>query len=378
MNLQTIIKNTIIQKSRPIWFDEFMNLALYHPKLGYYRTNKPKFGKYGDFITAPETCDFFGFSLARQCAQVLDGSNDILEFGAGSGVLAAQILFELGRLHNLPKTYYILELSAFLKQQQQQTLKKVLPELMDRIVWLDTLPIDFCGVVIANEVLDAMPCKRLIYQNKQFVELGVDYQNQQFVWQASTTKFTPSPLINPQQITPSPTQFSQLPDSVCEGYITEFNPQSMLWVDALFKSMKNGLVLLIDYGMTANEYFHPQRKNGTLRCHYQHQAGDNPFVNIGNQDISSYVNFSSIAYQAKASGFAISGFATQALFLLSLGIDEYLIAEKDENKRITYAQQVKQLLLPNAMGEHFKVLALAKNNRVKLRAFKEQNLAHKL
>ncbi|SFV88505.1 COG1565: Uncharacterized conserved protein [hydrothermal vent metagenome] len=142
--------------------------------------------------------------------------------------------------------------------------------------------------------------------------------------------------------------------------------------------MDNGVVLLIDYGVGRDEYFHPQRGEGTLQCYYQHQANDNPFVHIGEQDITTSVNFSDIAEQAKNSGFVIEGYATQAMFLISLGIDQYLLAEKNEKKNALLAQQVKLLVLPSAMGESFKVLALSKNMQVKLQGFKEQNLLYKL
>ena len=363
MNLKEIIKSTIIQKSEPIGFDEFMDLALYYPAKGYYSGGAQKFGEQGDFITAPETSDLFGFCLARQCAQILDGTNDILEFGAGSGVLAAQILFELGRLEQLPKTYYILELSAELQQRQQRTIAKILPELMDRVVWLNGLPENFSGVVIANEVLDAMPAKRLIYQAGEFKELGVDCQDDTLIWQ------TKRPYKNDK---------IPLPVGVAQGYITEANERAVAWVESLSEIMDKGLVLLIDYGMGREEYFNPQRGAGTLRCYYQHKASENPFVHIGEQDITTSVNFSDIAEAAKRGSFEVQGYATQALFLIALGIDEYLLAEQASDKRASLAQQVKQLVLPSAMGESFKVLALTKETQVTLRGFKEQNLLHKL
>lgn len=364
MNLEEIIKNTIAQKSNPIGFDEFMDLALYYPKKGYYSNGEQKFGKQGDFITAPETSDLFGFCLARQCVQVLESGGDILEFGAGSGVLAAQILYELGRLNKLPKTYYILELSSELQQRQKTTIKKVFPELMDRMIWLSSLPNNFSGVVIANEVLDAMPAKRLVNQKHGFVELGVDFQKNKFVWQALDQSY-----VNHKM---------QLPIEMPQGYITEVNERSVAWINALSQTIDKGLVLLIDYGMDRHEYFHPQRGEGTLRCYHKHKANDNPFQHIGKQDITTSVNFSDIAVQAKNSGFSVTGYTTQALFLISLGIDSYLSAEKDKNKRIDLAQQIKQLVLPSAMGESFKVLALSKNLQVELNGFNEQNLLHKL
>lgn len=362
MNLEKIIKNTITQKAEPIGFDEFMNLALYYPAKGYYTGGSQKFGEQGDFITAPETSDLFGFCLARQCAQVLEDEDDLLEFGAGSGILAAQILFELGRLSKLPRKYYILELSAELQQRQKDTLNKALPELMDRVVWLNRLPEHFSGVVIANEVLDAMPAKRLIYQDDDFKELGVDCEDDKLVWQAL------KPYNNDKM---------QLPVGVAQGYITEVNERAVAWIGSL-EFIDKGLVLLIDYGMGRDEYFHPQRGEGTLQCYYQHKANDNPFEHIGAQDITTSVNFSDIADQAKSSGFSIAGYATQAMFLISLGIDEYLLTEKDEKKRAILAQQVKLLVLPSAMGESFKVLALSKNTPVELNGFMEQDLTHKL
>ena len=364
MSLQEIIKNTIIQKAKPIGFDEFMDLALYYPAKGYYSSGAQKFGTQGDFITAPETSDLFGFCLARQCTQVLKAGDDILEFGAGSGVLAAQILFELGRLNKLPSTYYILELSVELQQRQRETINKALPELIDRVVWLKTFPKNFLGVVIANEVLDAMPAKRLINQTDGFVELGVDCQNGQLVWQVLKQPYKNDKML--------------LPNKVNQGYKTEVNERAMAWINSLSEIMDKGVVLLIDYGMNRDEYFHPQRNDGTLRCYYQHKASENPFAYIGEQDITTSVNFSDMADQAKNSGFAIAGYATQAMFLISLGVEEYLALEEDETRHINLAQQIKQLVLPSAMGESFKVLALTKNLQVKLEGFKEQDLTCKL
>ena len=169
MSLDNIISKSIKDNNNPIGFDVFMNLALYHPEFGYYRSNKTIFGHKGDFITSPEVSDLFGFSLAKQCKQVLHG-RDILEFGAGTGILATQILFELGRLKSLPKRYFIIELSAQLRQNQKETIKKILPELLDRVEWLTELPKRFKGVVIANEVLDAFPVKRISLIKDNFYE----------------------------------------------------------------------------------------------------------------------------------------------------------------------------------------------------------------
>ena len=360
MKLEDIISQSIHENGKPIGFDVFMNFALYSPGLGYYRSSTDIFGHQGDFITAPETSDLFGYSVAKQCAQIINGSADILEFGAGSGVLASQILFQLGRLKSLPKKYYIMELSGQLKQQQKQTILRVLPELIDRVEWLTELPTDFSGVVIANEVLDAIPAKRLIFSGGRFVELGVDFIDGNFQWKSLDEPYTKS--------------LTSLPVNCDEGYTTEVNLQALAWIDSLYSVMTKGTVLLIDYGMDRNEYHHPQRKDGTLRCYYKHKASENPFNNIGKQDITTSVNFSDIAERSVEVGFELSGYCTQAMFLISLGIENFLLEEEEDEKRNALAQEIKQLVLPSAMGETFKVLALSKKQTVKLDGFREQDL----
>ena len=363
MSLDNIISKSIKENNNPIGFDVFMNLALYHQEFGYYRSNKTIFGHRGDFITSPEVSDLFGFSLAKQCKQVLNGG-DILEFGAGSGILAAQILFELGRMESLPKKYFIIELSSQLRQIQKETIKKILPEIFNRIEWLTELPKNFKGLVIANEVLDAFPVKRITFTKGNFYELGVDFKEGNFKW-----KRMQEPLIN-----------LNIPDSINfqEGYTTEINIQSGAWIKSLYDLMTDGIVLLIDYGMTEAEYFHPQRSQGTLKCFSKHKSNDNPFTHIGKQDITASVNFSTIASIAKECGFEISGYTTQSMFLISLGIDNYLKNEENEEKKVKIAQEIKQLVLPGSMGEVFKVLALSKKESVKLEGFKELNIANRL
>ena len=363
MSLENIIAKSIKENNNPIGFDVFMNQALYHQEFGYYRSNKTIFGHKGDFITSPEVSDLFGFCLARQCKQVLDGG-DILEFGAGSGILAAQILFELGRLKSLPKKYFIIELSAKLRFTQKETIKKILPELLDRVEWLTELPKEFKGVVIANEVLDAFPVKRISFSNGNFYEMGVDFIDGKFKW----VKLN-EPLIN--SIIPSSEDFQ-------EGYTTEISLQSGAWIKSIYGLLTEGTVLLIDYGMTGPEYFHPQRSQGTLKCFSKHKSNDDPFIDIGKQDITASVNFSNVASSAKDCGFEISGYTTQSMFLISMGIDDYLKNEENEEKRAKIAQEIKQLVLPGAMGEVFKVLALGKKQSLKLEGFKELDLTNRL
>ena len=363
MSLENIISKSIKDNNNPIGFDVFMDLALYHQEFGYYRSNKTIFGHRGDFITSPEVSDLFGFSLAKQCKQILNGGN-ILEFGAGSGILAVQILFELGRMESLPKKYFIIELSSQLRQTQKETIKKVLPEVFDRIEWLTKLPKNFRGVVIANEVLDAFPVKRIIFSKGSFYELGVGFKGGGFNWERMQEPLT----------------HLNIPDSIDfqEGYTTEINIQSGAWIKSLYDLMIDGTVLLIDYGMTDAEYFHPQRVEGTLKCFSNHKSSENPFIHIGKQDITASVNFSNIASIAKESGFKVSGYTTQSMFLISLGIDNYLKNEENEEKKVKIAQEIKQLVLPGTMGEVFKVMALSKKQSVKLEGFKELDLTNRL
>ena len=363
MSLENIISKTIKDNNNPIGFDIFMNLALYHHQFGYYRSHKTIFGHKGDFITAPETSDLFGFCLAKQCKQVLNQGN-ILEFGAGSGILAAQILFELGRQNSLPEKYFIIELSAQLKKIQQETLKRTLPEIYDRVEWLTELPTNFKGVVIANEVLDAFPVKRVTLSNNHFYELGVDFKDNCFQWKRFEYPYLESVVPDG--------------DDLPEGYTTEINLQSDGWIKSLYNLMSEGVVLLIDYGMSQSEYFHPQRSDGTVKCFHKHKSNNNPFIHIGDQDITASVNFTDIAKSSIDAGFKVDGYSTQSMFLISLGIENFLVEEKDEKNQIKLAQEIKQLVMPGAMGEVFKVMALTKKQSVKLDGFTEQNLTERL
>ena len=363
MSLENIISKTIKDNNNPIGFDIFMNLALYHHQFGYYRSHKTIFGHKGDFITAPETSDLFGFCLAKQCKQVLNQGN-ILEFGAGSGILAAQILFELGKQNSLPEKYSIIELSAQLKKIQQETLKRTLPEIYDRVEWLTELPTNFKGVVIANEVLDAFPVKRVTLSNNHFYELGVDFKDNCFQWKRFEYPYLESVVPDG--------------DDLPEGYTTEINLQSDGWIKSLYNLMSEGVVLLIDYGMSQSEYFHPQRSDGTVKCFHKHKSNNNPFIHIGDQDITASVNFTDIAKSSIDAGFKVDGYSTQSMFLISLGIENFLVEEKDKKNKIKLAQEIKQLVMPGAMGEVFKVMALTKKQAVKLDGFTEQNLTERL
>jgi len=344
-----------------ISFAEYMDLVLYAPGRGYYSAGKRKFGAAGDFITAPEISPLFSRCLARQCQQVLtrlgaDGC-DILEFGAGTGVMAAEILQTLAEWECLPGHYYILDVSADLREQQRQTLMAQVPELLERVVWLDRLPGQFRGVVLANEVLDAMPVHRIGFDAAHPYELFVGLNEQGgFVW-------CQRPLSSDRLQQRLSALFTELgTDNFCDGYISEINLVACDWLSGLDAIFEQGLVLLIDYGFPRHEFYHPERHDGTLMCHYRHRAHDDPMILPGLQDITAHVDFTSVAETAVENGLDVAGYTSQAQFLLGCGITQLLEQARGEelSQQITLNQQIKKLTLPHEMGELFKVIALAK------------------
>lgn len=335
-------------------FDRYMELALYTPHLGYYSSDLQKFGEQGDFITAPEISPMFGYCIAHQCAETLDHlkGGDILEFGAGSGRLAADILTRLASMDQLPDHYMILELSAHLRQRQKTLLEAEHPDLMARIHWIETLPTGFSGMVVANEVIDAMPVSRFRYHQGSIYEQYVSHNRGSF-----QSAWEPAQSTNLVDRVTSLCEKHKLPDD----YESEVNLRAEAWIKALADSLLQGLVLLIDYGYSSREYYHPQRNRGTLNCHYRHRAHPDPFIWPGLQDITSQVDFSSLDTAAMAYGFEHSAFTNQAFFLLGLGLEGLLgESDLDPQQHLQRLQAVKRLTLPNEMGERFKVLGLGK------------------
>ena len=351
--LVALIRAAVDEAGGVIGFDRFMQLALYAPGLGYYSAGSRKFGESGDFVTAPELSPLFSRCVARQCEQVLrrlDGG-EMLEFGAGSGAMAADILLELERRDALPQRYLILEVSADLRQRQQQTLQQRAPQLAARAVWLERPPVEFSGVVLANEVLDAMPVHRLRVHDGALRELGVCWREEGFAWRVLDTA-TPAAVERLQQIMAQ----SPLP----EGYETEVNLAAEGWVRGLAGWLRRGMALLFDYGFPQREFYHPQRGGGTLMCHYRHRAHPDPLILAGLQDITAHVDFTAVAEAALAAGLGVAGFANQANFLLGSGLLELADAGGDTRAQLEAAAQMKRLLLPGEMGELFKVLALTR------------------
>lgn len=351
-----------------------MEQALYAPGLGYYSAGLQKLGVSGDFITAPEISPLFSHCVARQCQEVLATFEEgvILELGAGSGIMAAEILKELERLACLPKHYFILEVSADLQQRQRATLQAQVPNHLHCVQWLDSLPSEpIQGVILANEVLDAMPVQRFRLEEQDVSECYVSLNE-----------------FNEESLTESPYVWQYLPTRDASlraavealrpnlpiGYVSEMNLTLPAWIQAIAESLAAGLVLLIDYGFPSHEYYHPQRDQGTLMCHYQHQAHDNPLILIGIQDITAHVDFTAVGESAESAHLQVSGYSNQANFLLACGLPEMLssLNYNDTQYYLQQTQQAKTLILPSEMGELFKVMALTRHWEQPLLGFSEK------
>jgi SAM-dependent MidA family methyltransferase len=348
--LVEFIRRDIAAHGGWISFARYMELALYAPGLGYYAAGAHKFGEAGDFITAPELSPLFGRTLARQVAEIMARSAaHILELGAGSGKLAADMLAELEQLGSLPDSYAILEVSADLRERQQTLMRERMPHLLDRVQWLDTLPERFSGAIVANEVLDALPVHVVHWRDSAITERGVASVEHGFIWQERAIRDADL-LHAAQQI--------KVPDD----YVSEICLAARGLINSLAQRLEQGALLFIDYGFGTREFYHPQRSRGTLMCHYRHRAHDDPFFLPGLQDITAHVNFSDIAECGIDAGMELMGYATQAYFLVNCGITALLQDTLPENLReyLPRSAQLQKLTSPAEMGELFKVIALGK------------------
>lgn len=371
------IREFIREQGGVIGFDAFMRLALYAPGLGYYSAGATKLGAAGDFVTAPEVSSLFSRCLARQTADVLaDTGGDILELGAGSGRMAADVLTELAALDRLPGAYRILEVSADLAQRQRARIAQLPVELARRVSWLDAWPErPMRGVVLANEVLDAMPVERFVLHGRPdgiaVNALGVGLAGDDFEWREI------SPL--PETLNAVADVVEALPAPLPDGYVSELCLAFQPWMAGLAAQLEAGVALLIDYGLPRAQLYHPDRRHGTLRCHFRHRAHDDPFVNVGLQDITAWVDFTRVAEAADSAGLEVLGFATQAAFLIGAGMESLLatemeIAGEDFVRRAVLAGEARRLLLPGEMGEVFKVIALGRGVDRPLAGFATQDL----
>ena len=347
-------------------FDRYQELALYAPGLGYYAGGSHKFGADGDFVTAPELTSLFGKALARQVAQVMAASAPaVLEAGAGSGRLAADLLLGLAAMGSVPERYLILELSGELRARQRETLEREAPALAQRVAWLDAMPESFSGCVVANELLDAMPVQVLAWRAAGLMERGVAVDAAgQFVWSER----------------PASDHLAAAADlDVAVPYVSEVALAARAWTAEWGRRLVKGALILIDYGLPRHEYYHAQRNDGTLRCHYRHRSHDNPFWWPGLSDITSHVEFTAIAEAGHDAGLDVIGYTAQATFLMNCGIGELLAERQAQGGDTTKSLGAVQVLLaPSEMGELFKVIALGRGMAEPLLGFSRGDRLHNL
>jgi SAM-dependent MidA family methyltransferase len=357
-----------------ISFARFMELALYEPGLGYYSAGSRKLGPAGDFVTAPEVAPVFSRCVASQCAEVLraSGGGDVLELGAGSGAMAATMLAELEAMDALPVRYLILDVSADLRERQRDTVAAAVPHLLDRVRWLDRLPEGLVGVVVANEVLDAMPVERFVLRGERVNALGVTWKSGRFEWAETQACGTLSVLVEAIRREAG----SDWPD----GYTSELNAGLEPWLASVAASVERGVLLFVDYGLPRRELYAAERSAGTMLCHFRHRFHDDPFARLGLQDITAWVDFTAVAEAAERAGLAVAGYTTQAHFLIGNDLARHLsdVSGIDLVQRVNVSRQAMLLTLPGEMGERFKVIALTKGYDASLRGFAVRDLRHTL
>ena len=345
----------IIAEQGSIPFSRFMHEALYAPGLGYYSAGARKFGAAGDFVTAPEISSLFAQCVATQARQVLlEVAGDILELGAGSGVLAANVLEALAAENCLPEHYFILEPSADLRDRQRYQLNERQPELLERVIWLDEPPADLCGFVFGNEVVDAFPVERFLIVRGDVKQLNVAFEDGNFCW---------------RPIAPS----AQLHDAVREiekdlgfcfsdGYCSELNLLLQPWMAIMAGILKQGALVLLDYGYTRREYYMPERRTGSLRCYYRHRAHENPFLWPGLQDITSHVDFTALTAAAVDAGLELQGFTPQAQFLLATQLLIHAENSPADSvlERSKISRDIQQMTMPGTMGDSFSAIGFSR------------------
>ena len=355
-----LVREQLIQhiNTRDGWisFEEFIDFVMYKPGLGYYSAGAEKIGHSGDFTTAPEISKLFGMALANQITPILDHyqSPSIIEIGAGTGKLAFDIMTQLNDYQVNFDRYYILELSADLKQRQQSMLSHLPTKTLNKIVWLDSIPMDSIdGVIIANEVIDALPFTRFKSQNGQVYELGISVEDNQLVEQPRLADELLSNLVA--------SIAKEIGVTFDDGYTSEIRINFRRWFRTIESMLSSGSMFFVDYGYSRQEYYDEERTNGSMICHYKNVAHENPLSNLGIQDISASVDFSLLADVAFQQNIEVGFFTSQSDFLINaeiLGVIESVI---DEGLKMRLTQEVKQLLLPNQMGEIFKCMLLNKN-----------------
>jgi SAM-dependent MidA family methyltransferase len=375
--LEQRIRDVIADRGGWIGFADFMRLALYEPGLGYYSAGARKFGAAGDFITAPEVAPVFSRCLAVQCAEVLAGLGPdavVLELGAGSGAMAAAMLAELERRDALPQEYWILDVSADLRERQREAIAAAVPQLLGRVRWLDALPqAPFDGVVVANEVLDALVVERFAIRDGEVLALGVAVAPDGALALAEA-RAEPGLAAAVRHVEAD--RGAALP----EGYVSEINLGLARWLEAVAAPLRRGVLLFVDYGLSRREYYAAERATGTLLCHFRHRFHDDAVARPGLQDITAWVDFTAVAEAAQVAGLEVAGYTTQAHFLIGCGLEEFVadVAGLDLVERVNLARQAMMLTLPGEMGERFKAIALARDCEAAWRGFAVSDLRHQL
>ena len=374
--LSDSICDAINRAGGAIGFDEFMRRALYEPDLGYYVAGTTNFGAAGDFLTAPEISSLFAQCVATQCADILSalGGGEILEFGGGSGRLAAGLLNYLADLDALPEVYSILELSPALRLRQDETIAREAASHRQRVRWLDALPRQpLQGVILANEIVDALPVKVFRLAAGKCVERCVEFNGKRFAWHEKPASDASREIIR-----------ERLPATLCRddtAYDFEINIGLEPWIADLSRALARGAALLIDYGYPRAEYYHPQRRHGSLVCHVQHRKHDDPFWYPGLQDITAAVDFTAVAMAATEYDLQVRGFVDQANFLISTGLLEHLEMRRRDATQQQWLQLTREtnvLTSPQEMGTRFKLMALAKRYDGELRGLRHRDDRHRL
>ena len=367
-HLQTEVRRIIAESGGWIPFSLYMESALYAHGLGYYTAGSHKLGAAGDFVTAPEMTTLFGAALAVQVAELLpQTAGTVYEFGAGSGRLAVDVLRELERLDALPACYAIIDLSPDLIERQRATLTKELPHLLNRVEWLSTLPDRMDGIILGNEVLDAMPCE-LVHWTPTPMLRGVAVGDNGFVWQDR-------PITDPALL-----ERANALDIESDDYLSEINLNNLAFIHTLAGRLTRGAILLLDYGFPQSEYYHRQRSMGTLIGHYRHHTVDDPFYMPGLMDLTSHVDFTAVAQAGIDAGLDLIGYTTQAQLLINCGITD-ILQRLDPNDIRVWAPQagaVQKLLSPAEMGELFKAIGFGKGVSIEWKGFLNGDRCHTL
>jgi len=359
------LREQIVVAGGQLSFAEYMHHVLYAPGLGYYSAGAAKFGAAGDFVTAPEVSPIFGAILARQCASVLEqvDAPSILELGAGSGRLAIDVLRKLADLDALPERYLILEVSADLCERQKSLLDREVPEFVDRVTWVDRLPDEHHGVILANEVLDALPVERFARRGEDIMQICVVNAGGQFgAREVAAPAILTNAVVGIEE---------DLGARLADAYVSEVSLAAPPWIEDLSGILRHGMMFLFDYGLSRREYYAADRSDGWLRCHFRHHAHNDPFILPGIQDLTAWVDFSAVATAAVDSGLDVAGYATQAHFLVGGGLDIELgdFSELPIDAQLKLSGQVKLLTLPGEMGENFKCLGLSRGTLEQPAAF---------